>query len=299
MVSDESVPPYMRPPLSKELWRNEGPEEMSFTDWQGHRKPLLLQPDSFYREHANLQLILDTKVLEVDPAGKTATLADGTRIGFEAALLATGAQPHTLPQAPHAHTLRSLADYQRIRKALRSHPKPRVLIVGGGFLGSELAVAIRGLPNQPQVTQCFPEGGLMSLVLPKYLSEWTGDRLRSLGIKVLPKTEIVEAQDNSGSWSVRLSDGTSMEADLIIAAVGVKPSIPLSTGSDSSEHLQVNGPCFGAGDAVEYWDGKLQMKRRTEHYDHAVESGRLAGLNMIRYCQGLELLPYTHESMFW
>ena len=181
-------------------------------------------------------------------------------------------------------------------------------------MGSELAVAINSLPNHPQVTQCFPESGPMSLVLPKYLSEWTGDRLKALGIRVLPRTEIVSAEKSDTGYLVKLSNSEEMHADIVIAAIGVKPSIPLHTqslsssegssislppNSGTSEYLQLNGPCFGAGDAVEYWDSQLGMARRTEHYDHAVASGRLAGENMIRYCAGQSLLPYTHESMFW
>lgn len=237
--------------------------------------------------------------------------------------MATGAQPQTLPQLPQAHTLRRLADYQALRQLLQGPSKPRVLIVGGGFLGSELAVAINSLPNHPQVTQCFPESGPMSLVLPKYLSEWTGDRLKALGIRVLPRTEIVSAENSDTGYLVKLSNNEEMHADIVIAAIGVKPSIPLHTQSlsssegssislppnsgttssipstSTSEYLQLIGPCFGAGDAVEYWDAQLGMARRTEHYDHAVASGRLAGENMVRYCAGESLLPYTHESMFW
>lgn len=65
MVSDESVSPYQRPPLSKELWRNQPGDDLEFTDWQGQRKPLLLQPPSFYHDASNLQLILNTKVRSV------------------------------------------------------------------------------------------------------------------------------------------------------------------------------------------------------------------------------------------
>jgi programmed cell death 8 (apoptosis-inducing factor) len=309
LVSAENELPYLRPALSKELWSSQAEEgDLSFTDWQGHSKPLLLQPASFYSQKG-VQVKLSCRVQSVDPDAKRATLEDGRIIEYDQALIATGARPKSLGHVPliadRISSFRSLADFQALKQSITAHPGQRVLIVGGGFLGSELAVSLAQLPPSitPKVTQIFPESGPMGLVFPKYLSEWTRDKLSSLGIKLIPRVTIDSVDSRQGEvMKVQLSNGQTVETDHVIVAIGVEPllpQLPSSISPKTDAYLQLASSLFGAGDAIEYPDRSLGIDRRTEHYDHAVHSGKLAGKNMVRLARAEPLQEYTHESMFW
>ena len=308
LVSEERDLPYLRPALSKELWSSDSDsdsEELTFTDWQGHSKPLLLQPASFYHQRG-VQVKLSSRVQSIDSETKTAVLEDGSVIQYSQALIATGARPKTLPTVPleagKITTFRSLDDFLALRRSFTQRPGQRVLIVGGGFLGSELAASLAQLSTH--VTQVFPESGPMALVFPKYLSEWTRDKLASLGIEIIPRATIESITTTPASeMTVQLSNGQSLRTDHVIVAIGVEPNLPQVPDSLSrprTDHfLQLTPSLFGAGDVIEYPDRALGINRRTEHYDHAVHSGKLAGENMVRAARGEPLQEYKHESMFW
>ncbi len=304
-MSEEDQLPYLRPALSKELWSSTGGEgELSFTDWQGTRKPLLLQPNSFYSENS-VKVKLGCRVQSIDPGSKKAILDDGSTVSYTQALIATGARPKALANVPllagKITTFRSLTDFLSLKRSLIEKPGQRVLIVGGGFLGSELAVSLAQFGSK--VTYIFPESGPMALVFPKYLSEWTRDKLTALGIKIIPRTTVEQLQTgDTKEIHVQLSNGEALEIDHVLVAIGVEPNLPQLPSSitpRTDSFLQLVPSLFGAGDAIEYPDRSLGINRRTEHYDHAVHSGSLAGENMVLSSRGEPLKEYKHESMFW
>lgn len=332
-MSEEAHLPYLRPALSKELWKADGffsnaadSSDLSFTDWQGKRKPLLLEPESFYAR-SGVAVKLATRVRSIDPGRRIAVLEDGSTVRYAQALIATGARPKPLPGSDGSEdgravrTFRSLDDFLDLKRSLLERSGQRILVVGGGFLGSELAASLAQLPaassianTEPpaHVTQVFPESGPMALVFPKYLSEWTRDKLASLGVRVIPRVTVksIVPAESGAQVNVTLSDGTSLVADHVVVAVGVEPNLPqLPKGMTPvvNSRLQLLGESsesesslFGAGDAIEYPDVLLGGSlRRTEHYDHAVQSGKTAGENMVRAARGEPLKEYTHESMFW
>jgi 3-phenylpropionate/trans-cinnamate dioxygenase ferredoxin reductase subunit len=168
LVSDEPMPPYNRPPLSKELLREDVSSEL-----------VLAEPISWYQRRA-VELALGTAVVGLDPGQRSVEFADGRLIRFGQLLLATGAEPRrpSIPGAEHARLLRTLPDAESLRGA--AVPGARAVIVGGGFIGVEVAssLAARGL----SVTILEMSDGLWAGSLGPALTAWARDELRSAGV---------------------------------------------------------------------------------------------------------------------
>ena len=182
-----------------------------------------------------------------------------------------------------------------------------VAVIGGGFLGSELACALgtRGRKTGLKVIQLYPESGNMAKVLPEYLSKWTTDKVRAEGVDVRASTVIRDAIISHDSKLVLLTDsGEEIKVDHAVVAVGLEPNTELAKSSrleldDKQGGIRVNAELeartnlYAAGDVACFYDEALG-RRRVEHHDHAVVSGRLAGENMTGAKK-----PFTHQSMFW
>ncbi|CAF0868345.1 unnamed protein product [Rotaria sordida] len=193
-----------------------------------------------------------------------------------------------------------------------------VAIVGGGFLGSELACSLayrskdNGKNGKPsgKITQLMPEAGSISKVLPEYLSKWTSDRVREEGAEVLTNVELVGTSVQEGKVNLSYIDPKEpkktsyITADHVVVAVGIEPNTDLAKfagleidpnqgGFLVNAELQARHNIWVAGDAASFYDIKLG-RRRVEHYDHAIVSGKLAGENMTGAHN-----PYWHQSMFW
>jgi len=181
-----------------------------------------------------------------------------------------------------------------------------VAIVGGGFLGSELACALgqRGQETGMKVIQIFPEKGNMGMVLPEYLSKWTMQKVTGEGAQVIPEASVKSCSSGENSVVLTLSNGESVSVEHVVVAVGLEPNTELASTSglevDDSHggflvnaELEARSNVWVAGDAACFYDTRLG-RRRVEHHDHAVVSGRLAGENMTGAHK-----PYSHQSMFW
>merc|ERR1712025_598728 len=184
-----------------------------------------------------------------------------------------------------------------------------ITVFGGGFLGSELACALghrgRSPGSELEVIQAYQENGNMGKVLPDYLSEWTTERVRSEGVTVLPNSRVKSVTKGTKSnLSVKMESGKTVDTDHMVVAVGIEPDLALAQASNlevdkvhggfkvNSELEAVPNLLF-AGAAASFDDPALG-RRRVEHHDHAVVSGRLAGENMTGAKK-----EYTHQSMFW
>lgn len=329
MVSKEPIVPYLRPPLSKELWFSENqkqigsePENLVFTDWHGNEKPLEFEKLNFY-QNMGVETILGCEAIGFDLEKRRVELCDGQILEFDRLLIATGSEPKII-DAPieetaknRVSTFRNVSDFIKLYNLLKEKEGQNIVVVGGGFLGSELAVSVSKIGNQMNhsVTQVFPENGHMGLVFPKYLSQWTTEKVSKLGVKVKSGRSVssIEGKEDSSSVKLVLDNGEELLADHVIVAVGVDPSLrgcfksSLAVdkefgGLEADKFLQVAPGVFAAGDVVSYLDPVLGCRRRTEHFDHAILSGKLAGLNMVRSFkqdQDQELEPYSNQSMFW
>uniref|UniRef100_A0A8C5MER4 Apoptosis inducing factor mitochondria associated 1 n=1 Tax=Leptobrachium leishanense TaxID=445787 RepID=A0A8C5MER4_9ANUR len=323
IISDEPELPYMRPPLSKELWFSDDPDvtqTLRFKQWNGKERSIFFQPTSFYvssgelmtSEHGGIAILSGKKVVHMDVRENKVSLDDGSHISFEKCLIATGGLPRNLPAIEraaenviHRTTLfRRVSDFRSLSK-LSSSVKS-MTIIGGGFLGSELACALarRGKQTDLEVVQLFPESGNMGKVLPEYLSHWTTEKVQKEGVKVVPNAVVTSVSYQDGRLHIKLKDGRQVNTDHIVAAVGLEPNTELAKsagleldgdfgGYRVNAELQARNNIWVAGDAACFYDIKLG-RRRVEHHDHAVVSGRLAGENMTGAAK-----PYWHQSMFW
>lgn len=341
MLTEESCQPYMRPPLSKELWYNfekdpANDEILAFADWHGDRRPIFFESMDYFNTdiedelNRKPKLMIGKKVTRIDSRKKTATLHDGTVVEFEKALIATGSRPKTLdyctePEVTNISYLRKLSDFKKLRKAVDTIDS--LVIIGGGFVGSELTASIASYcsierPDRPvKIIQIFPEEGNMGLVFPKYLSNWVMKQLKGLGVDIWPNSKIKSISKLSGDKAriVTETGGNEQriaEADHILVAIGSEPNISLNFDPNNDmielDESETGGGAikvspaleiipeivFGAGDVISYFDSSLGLTRSVHHYDHALNSGRLAGYNMVRK-DPEEFAPYKTISLFW
>lgn len=310
VISDEAVMPYMRPPLSKEIWFDTelGLKESRFKQWNGAARSLFYEPEGFYMPAAKLadannggvSVIRGYSVVKLNIGDQKVTLDDGTEITYDKCLIATGSTPKTIDIFDRAssrikeriHTYKSIKDFEVVKAQVEK--SKTIAVIGNGFLGSELACALAhyGQEGRLKVYQLFNENGSMAKVLPDYLSKWTTERIREVGVDVQPNTQIVDVEIYEGNQlKLKLKDGRSIIVDNVIQAVGSAPNVSLAKDAkleiDSklggilvNAELAARTNLYAAGDVACFYDPKLG-RRRVEHHDHAVVSGRLAGENMV------------------
>ncbi|KAF5302313.1 hypothetical protein FQA39_LY10352 [Lamprigera yunnana] len=322
IISEESDFPYMRPPLSKELWATPDStvNKLTFRQWNGSERSLYYEPEEFYTPCEKLQketsvagvsVAKGWKVTHVDVIEKRAYLEDGHEICYEQCLIATGSSPKNLSIFENASdeikervmTYREIFDFQKMHQICEDADS--IAIIGGGFLGSELACSLaKKGKNKFNVTQIFREGGNMGKVLPEYLSFWTTNKVEKEGVIVKPYAEVTGVTYTDSKLKLNLSNGDCLQADYVIVATGALPNTTIAEKSKLeldpdlggylvNTELQARSNLYIAGDCACFYDTKLG-RRRVEHHDHAVVSGRLAGENMTGAAK-----PYLHQSMFW
>ncbi|KAK7805911.1 hypothetical protein U0070_007348 [Myodes glareolus] len=312
IVSEDPELPYMRPPLSKELWFSDDPnvtKTLQFRQWNGKERSIYFQPPSFYVsaqdlphiENGGVAVLTGKKVVQLDVRGNMVKLNDGSKITFEKCLIATGGTPRSLSAIDRAGAevksrttlFRKIGDFRALEKISREVKS--ITVIGGGFLGSELACAL-GRKSQTsgiEVIQLFPEKGNMGKILPEYLSNWTMEKVKREGVKVMPNAIVQSVGVSGGKLLIKLKDGRKVETDHIVTAVGLEPNVELAkTGG-----LEIDSD-FGGFRVNAELQARSNIwvlgRRRVEHHDHAVVSGRLAGENMTGAAK-----PYWHQSMFW
>lgn len=322
VIASEGDFPYMRPPLSKEIWFNDDPaavKNLTFKQWNGSERSLFYEPDDFYMacnqltksDNGGVAVAKGWNITHIDVVERKAFLEDGYEINYEKCLIATGALPKNLdifdkaePKIQEKITLyRNIFDFEELYEI--TDTAKAIAIVGGGFLGSELACAIaRKGKKKVRVYQIFREGGNMGKILPEYLSYWTTDKVKAEGVEVLPYAEVTGVKFKDDMLTLNLSSGKTVTANHVIVAVGAEPNTEIAEKSDLevdpelggflvNTELQARSHLYIAGDCACFYDTKLG-RRRVEHHDHAVVSGRLAGENMAGAAK-----PYWHQSMFW
>ncbi|KAF9105120.1 Apoptosis-inducing factor 1, mitochondrial [Mortierella sp. AM989] len=327
IIGNEDMEPYMRPPLSKEMWYNksdESTQNLSFKDWQGKERNIVLHGkekieslnldalDKIESAESGVKLLTSQTVSDLNISEQTITLSSGKTLKYGKVLLATGGIPKTLPVLSGAGedkvtTFRTVEDFKKLHALVKSSEK-KIVIVGGGFLGSELAVAISqyGKDKNVKVTQIFPEDGNMGLVFPKYLSKWTTSQVEQEGVVVKSNSRVASTKAVDDQVELTLENGEKVLADHVVVAVGIEANVELAkkAGLELDEirggvmvnaELQARRNVYCAGDMTSFHDITLG-RRRVEHYDNAILGGRVAGQNMAS--DDLHK-PYKHQSMFW
>ena len=282
--------PYDRPNLSKDYLAGTASE-----DW------IPLHPDAHYAEHG-IELLLGKRAVSIDPAARTLRLDDGTTRSFGALLIATGASPVKLdftdPGQP-VHYLRSLGDSRAIIEAA-GHAR-RAVVIGASFIGLEVAASLRtrGL----DVTVVGPEARPLERVLGPEM----GDFVRSLHEEHGVAFRLEQTVARVDSDSVTLTSGERLEAQLVVAGIGVRPETGLAEqagiatdrGILVNEYLETNVPgIYAAGDNARWPDVRTGEQVRVEHWVVAQRQGQTAARNMIAGSGG-ERERFDAVPFFW
>ena len=283
MIGSEADMPYSRPPLSKSMWKGRPFE----TIWRGTEK-------------LNVDFHLSRKVTELDPAAKRVRDDRGDEYAFDKLLLATGGSPIRLPFGDeHIIYYRTLQDYQRLR-ALTEQGQ-RFLVIGAGFIGSEIAAALSMIGKQ--VTMVFRGNSIGENNYPPELSHFLNNFYRQKGVELVPTDEVTNLEKSGNSFKVQTRGGRAFEVDGVVAGIGIRPNLELAqqaglqmeNGIVVDEHLLTSAPdIFAAGDVANFFHSALGKRVRVEHKDNALRMGKLAGRNMAGAGES-----YTHVPMFY
>jgi 3-phenylpropionate/trans-cinnamate dioxygenase ferredoxin reductase component len=288
LVGSERAPPYNRPPLSKELLRGEVPAELVLAE----------QPDWYERQR--VELWTDATVASLDLDERRAVLADGRVIRYGRCVLATGAVPRRppIPGTEHALLLRTLGDAERLRDAAAAGA--RAVVIGGGFIGVEVASSLAERGAAVTVLELAP--ALWGGVLGEELSEWAASRLRAAGIDL----RLGVAASHLEAGAVWVGD-ERLPADVTLAGVGVTPAVELAVaaglevcdGIVVDERHEASRPgVFAAGDVASsphpLADG---AHIRVEHWHAARESGERAALALLGEALPARRAPWVFSEV--
>jgi NADPH-dependent 2,4-dienoyl-CoA reductase/sulfur reductase-like enzyme len=296
IFSKEGVPPYDRPPLSKDYLA--GKKNAADT--------LINDPDFYTNNH--IELYLNTPVTGVDLDKRQLFTEKGT-FGFKKLLIATGAKPRTFNDLPGVdlagiHYLRRLTDARNIRTEMAD--AERAVVIGGSFIGMEVAAVLAGKGIATTLT--FPEDRVWEAFFTPAMSHFFSSYYEERGVTILPGTKIEGFSGENGRVrAVRLAQGKSLPADFVVAGIGVTPNLELFQGTPLqmnegilvNRFLETNVPgVFAVGDVAEYRDVIFDTTRRVEHWDNAYQQGRQAAAAMLGERTVFKHVPYFFSDVF-
>jgi NADPH-dependent 2,4-dienoyl-CoA reductase/sulfur reductase-like enzyme/predicted acylesterase/phospholipase RssA len=291
ILCGEAVLPYRRPPLTK-----------GFLTGKVGASRVTIHPADFY-ERENIVLLLHARVASLDRAEHLVQLEDGSAVRYGKLLIATGASPRRLnvPGAtlPGVLCLHDIGDAVALRTEAGS--KHRALVIGAGFVGVEVAAALRELGLEVTLVERAAQ------MLPQLHSALLSERFAKLcqehGVQVLTGLTVERFTGRDQVEGAVLGDGRVLACDLAVVATGVAPNCAFLAGSGIAtddgvlvdECLQSSDPdVYAAGDVANFHDPVLGARRRVEHWDNATRQGRLAARNM----RGARM-PYREVSIFY
>jgi 3-phenylpropionate/trans-cinnamate dioxygenase ferredoxin reductase component len=283
LIGSETERPYERPPLSKGLLLgNDDPDSV------------YVHTPSWYEEH-DVTLLTGTTVTGIDRAAKTVGFAGGS-VAYDRLLLATGSSPRPLPGAL---TLRTLADSHRIASAVREGT--RVVIAGAGWIGLEIAAFARS--RGAEVTVVGSTELPLQNVLGDEIAAVFADLHRANGVTLLGGTRVTAVEGDT----VKLADGSTLPADVVIAGIGVTPNVSLAADAGLAvdngvlvdRRLATSDPdIFAAGDLANVDHPLLKHRIRVEHWATALNSGPVAAKAMLGQDVSYDRLPYFFTDQF-
>lgn len=291
VIGDERHAPYDRPPLSKELLRGQ---------WDESRIALRRPKDDL-----NIDWMLGDRAVALDTRAREVQLADGDAVPFDGLVIATGGVARTLPAQPRMDgifTLRTLDDALAIRASLRS--RPRVAVVGAGFIGAEVAASARQLGLEVTMVEAL-QTPLASTLGPT-LGGVVGKMHQERGVRVFCGRRVDRFVGRDRVRALVLDDGTEVECDVVIVGIGMKPSvswledsaIEIEDGVRCDETLSTNVPdIVAAGDVASWYNPLFEERMRVEHWTNAVEQARHAVRTLLGRAD--EAAPFEAVPLFW
>lgn len=287
VASTESDKPYDRPPLSKGLWSGK-------------------VVDSIWRktDEQNVALFLGRTITEIQPEAKIAIDSEGLRYSWDKLLLATGGSPRRLPFGDdQVIYFRTLADYRRLRSL--ADQAERFAVIGGGFIGSEIAAALS--KNGKKVTMIFPGPSIANRVLPGELSKFVFSLYQQKGVQMFAGSKVEGLEYRGNELILRTNTKQEIAVDGVVAGIGIEPNVTLAKGAglkigngiEVDEYLRTTSPdIYAAGDVANFKSLALGKRLRVEHEDNANAMGRLAGRNMAGAGEEYNHLPMFYSDLF-
>ncbi|GGL15478.1 NAD(P)/FAD-dependent oxidoreductase [Nocardia jinanensis] len=293
LVGDEPHLPYDRPPLSKQLLSGA---------W--HTEKLTLRPAEAYQD-LGVELELGTPAASLDASAREVRLTDGTALGYDALVVATGVRARALPGIDGiegVHLLRNLEDALALQRSLAA--RPHLAIVGGGFIGAEAAAVARELGCRVTMITDRP------VPLSDAVGAEVGDMLttvhRDHGVDIVTEAMVESVTSEKGrATGVRLVDGRIVDADIVVIGIGTRPNvewlagsgIPLGNGVECDETLSAGNGIWAAGDVASFPDPDTGERIRIEHRTNASEQGSAVARNIL--ARAGEATPFRSVPYVW
>jgi len=293
LIGDEVERPYQRPPLSK-----------GFLASSVTQQSLQVRLPDWYEENAVCHMG-DRHVVEVAANRREIVFASGSPCKFDKLLFATGGSPRLLPDVAGSRvlTLRTLSDASRLASYLK--PGAHVIVLGGGFIGSEVAATARKREASVTIVEALP-----TLMMPA-LGKQVGDVLRSVhaeaGVRLLTNQKAIEVVNRSDGVSARTSAGVELEGDVVLVCAGMQPNVPAVTPNameidngivvDSCSRTSIS-QIFAAGDVANTYRPLFARRMRVEHHDNAVRQGASAARNMLDKADDFADVPWGWSDQY-
>ncbi len=288
IVSDEHHLPYDRPPLSKEVLRDE-------------THVVTLKPEEFYRDN-DITLLLGVAARTVDTVANRLTLADGTKLDYDELIIATGLVPKRITSFPDLDGVRVLRSFDD-SLALREHAASvgRAIIVGAGFIGCEVAASLR--LRGVEVVLVEPQPTPLASVLGPQIGELVARLHRAEGVDVRCGVGVAEVSGYTHVETVTLSDGTEIDADLVVVGIGSTPAtdwladsgIALDDGVVCDEFGRASAPHVWAIGDVASWRDSVGDQVRVEHWSNVAEQARV----LVPALLGIQVPAAVTVPYFW
>lgn len=293
LLSAEPDPPYDRPPLSKGLWKGKPVEKI----WRR-------------TSDQGVSLHLDRRAVSIERQNHEVIDDKGETYRYEKLLLATGGTPRRISSAAEGVIyFRSLQDYYALRQIVT--PGRRLAVIGGGFIGSELAAAITLAGGK--ALMIFPEAHIGARVFPSDLGAHIDEYYQEKGVELRRETSLTRIEkkgDRFRVWAQPQAGGGKedvYEVDGVVAGIGIQPNVELAkqAGLEADDgivvdpHLRTGDPSiFAAGDVAAFWNPALSKRMRVEHEDNANTMGMAAGKAMAGQLEEYTHLPFFYSDLF-
>lgn len=295
ILSADNAVPYERPPLSKGFLAGKDTEDA-----------IKINPEDFYKEHG-IELRLKCEVATVDIERKRLILKNSDEFVFQKLIVATGARPRTLnipgSRLRNLFYLRTMGDSKDIRNAAAK--AMHAVVIGGGFIGMEVAAVLaqKGIETAIIVNDDRVFKRLFSPEMSSFFESYYAAK----GVRVIKSMSVSELRGGEAVSSAVLKDGQTVQCDLVVAGIGVKPVVDVMTNAGLdvgdgilvNEYLQTRPPdVFAAGDVANYQDVLFGKRRRVEHWDNAVSQGQYCARSLMGDRTPFRHVPYFFSDVF-
>jgi len=291
LIGAEPQPPYERPPLSKAYLRGEVPFDKA-----------LVRPAAFYAEHG-IQTMFGTRATRIDPSARVVELEDHRRVSFDALLIATGGRNRTVSipgvDLDGIYSLRTVQDADRIRAEMIAGR--RAVVVGMGFIGSEVAASLRqkGL----EVVAIDPSKTPLFRVLGEGVGQTIAKLHRDHGVRMIFEDTVAAFEGTRRVGCVVTKAGLRLECDFAVVGIGIEPAVEaladsgihVDNGVVVDEYCQTNvSGIYAAGDVANHYHPVFDRRIRVEHWQNAIKQGAAAARNMLG-----RRIAYDEIHWFW